>query len=269
MIDIHSHILPGIDDGSKHLEMTRDMLEESKRQGVTIQVATPHFYADRMKMDTFLKQREEALQMTLPIADELGITLLKGAEVAMFRGIGKADVESLVIQKAEAAAAEAFQNKETDGSTERTEAAGKTLKNKKLLLLEMPFRPWEERDLQEVERLLDRGFTPILAHIERFYSFQKSRETKEIMEEIFDLDVYKQVNAGEFLSFFSRGKVLKLLKESAEGPFRGAQLLGSDMHNTSSRPQCLRAARDVIEKKLGEEALDRIDSLGEALLKDC
>ena len=46
MIDFHSHILPGIDDGSKNTQMSLAMIEEEKKQGVHTIVATPHFYAD-------------------------------------------------------------------------------------------------------------------------------------------------------------------------------------------------------------------------------
>ena len=53
--DLHSHVLPGIDDGSRSIEMTGEMLEEEARQGVTEVVATPHFYAHRMQNQTPLK----------------------------------------------------------------------------------------------------------------------------------------------------------------------------------------------------------------------
>ena len=43
MIDIHSHILPGIDDGSKSIEMTLDMIKRAEREGIENIVATPHF----------------------------------------------------------------------------------------------------------------------------------------------------------------------------------------------------------------------------------
>lgn len=45
MIDFHTHILPGIDDGSRSVEMTMQMLNAETEQGVTGIVATPHFYA--------------------------------------------------------------------------------------------------------------------------------------------------------------------------------------------------------------------------------
>jgi protein-tyrosine phosphatase len=62
MIDFHTHILPGIDDGSKNIEMTMEMLEEEARQGVTEICATPHFYAHRMSFDSFLEKRGHELK---------------------------------------------------------------------------------------------------------------------------------------------------------------------------------------------------------------
>ena len=55
MIDFHSHILPGIDDGSKNTQMSLAMIEEEKKQGVHTIVATPHFYADEDSVERFLK----------------------------------------------------------------------------------------------------------------------------------------------------------------------------------------------------------------------
>ena len=51
MIDIHSHVLPGIDDGSKSVDMSLAMLKESYKQGVDTVVATPHFYIKENTID--------------------------------------------------------------------------------------------------------------------------------------------------------------------------------------------------------------------------
>ena len=58
MFDVHCHILPGIDDGSKNTDMSLVMIRRSVDQGVQGIVFTPHFYADMNSPETFLKKRE-------------------------------------------------------------------------------------------------------------------------------------------------------------------------------------------------------------------
>ena len=62
VIDFHSHILPNIDDGSKDINMSVEMLKRSKQQGIDVIVATPHFYADSNTIEHFLNKRARALE---------------------------------------------------------------------------------------------------------------------------------------------------------------------------------------------------------------
>lgn len=62
MIDFHSHILPGVDDGSKNVEMSLEMLRASAAQGVTDICLTPHFYAERNTPEKFLEKRRRAAE---------------------------------------------------------------------------------------------------------------------------------------------------------------------------------------------------------------
>ena len=56
IIDFHSHVLPGIDDGSDDVATSLAMLEASRAQGVDVVIATPHFYAEKEKMDSYLEK---------------------------------------------------------------------------------------------------------------------------------------------------------------------------------------------------------------------
>ena len=60
MIDLHCHILPGIDDGSKNLEISLNMLKMQKEQGVDKVMFTPHFKIDEMTYEEFLQKRKQA-----------------------------------------------------------------------------------------------------------------------------------------------------------------------------------------------------------------
>ena len=62
MIDLHSHILPEMDDGSKDAEMSHKMLDEMAAQGVKTVAATPHFYATRDLPEAFLERRAKAVE---------------------------------------------------------------------------------------------------------------------------------------------------------------------------------------------------------------
>ena len=129
IIDFHSHILPGMDDGSQNADMTGLMLARSAKQGVRVMAATPHFYGDRDSIDHFLKKRQKAWESAIPLAEDLGMALIAGAEVAYFDNMSQAKgIERL------------------------------TLGDSRVLLLEMPFRAWGSRDIQELERLLHSWF---------------------------------------------------------------------------------------------------------------
>lgn len=228
IIDFHSHILPGIDDGSRDVSMSLELLKESRNQGIGAVVATPHFYANNNTIDRFLDDCRIALEklrknVTFPAPE-----LVCGAEVCFFSGIGRADgVERLCIE------------------------------DTNLMLLEMPFRAWTKRDLYEVELLLHRGITPIIAHLERFYPFQNDRK---MIPELLNFPVYIQIDAECLLSWKTRRQPLKLFKDGQ------AHLLGSDCHNITSRPQNLAEGRAVLERKIGKQVLSQIDRLGAVLL---
>ena len=93
MIDFHTHILPGIDDGSRDIQMTEQMLEKEAASGVTIVYATPHFYAHRTGVSGFLAKRDASYRKVrelLETREDLP-SLRVGAEVYYFRGMGRAE----------------------------------------------------------------------------------------------------------------------------------------------------------------------------------
>ena len=96
MFDVHCHILPGIDDGSKNVQMSLDMLKMSAEQGVEGIIFTPHFYADMNSPEKFFDKRSKALAEL-----ESGLGNLSkvpkyavGAEVHYFRGMSRYDKDS-------------------------------------------------------------------------------------------------------------------------------------------------------------------------------
>lgn len=221
MTDLHTHILPSMDDGAKNADMSLEMLRMERDQGIDTVVLTPHFYRERERVEWFLERRREASKvlleklMSLPEAERNTLPrLIVGAEVAW--GPNMADWPHL--------------DKLCMGRTRN-------------LLLELPFTPWNDQMFHQLYDLMGRtGITPVIAHIERYRSIQK----KEAIEEILSMGLPVQISAEPLLHTLSRGRELKLLRE------RQAQFIASDCHNTTTRPPNVGLALKVVEAKLGE-----------------
>ena len=230
MIDFHTHVLPGIDDGSRSIEDSRKLLEESARQGVTHLVATPHFYAAQESFDHFLEKRENALNEVLKARKDWDDTprLYVGAEVYYFPRMGKADRLNELCMR---------------GSD--------------ILLLEMPFAQWDDGVVEDVESIMEKQkLRVMIAHMERYYEYQKK---KSFWDDVMDMPVMLQMNTGAFLGN-KKHLCIKLMKKY------GPAFLGSDCHNPVSRVPNLESGRQIIEKKFKSQQLERIDEMGEELL---
>lgn len=228
-IDFHTHLLPNLDDGSQSVEESREMLEALRLQGVDLAVATPHFYSNKASLDDFLEKRNKAQSLLDAACPDLQPGLRLGAEASFFRGMGKADrIAELCISGTNA------------------------------LLIEMPFSQWGRGEIAEVHQILSRGITPILAHIERYDSFQKDLTA---LNEIINLPVLLQVNAEALQQRKTRRFVFKLIDHDFP------VLLGTDCHNMQKRKPDMDAGCSVIAQKYGAAYLEQIDALGEDLLK--
>ena len=220
MTDLHMHVLPGMDDGSRDAAMSVAMLERSAAGGVDTVAATSHFYAEDNDISRFLARRRTAWgRLAEAIGDREDLPqVLLGAEVLYFGGISGVDtLDALCLEG-------------TD-----------------LLLLEMPFVPWPDRVLREVEAIQRSGLQVVAAHIERYMDIQSRR----VMEAFFDLGTFIQCNGSFFLSRRTARQALRMFRQGQ------IQFLGSDAHNLTSRPPDLGEAVQVIERKLGREAVGR------------
>ena len=224
-IDLHSHILPQLDDGSDSVEMSLAMLYQMAEQGVDVVCATSHYYAKHSSIPAFCERRAEALERLSAVLTEDLPWVLPAAEVAYFPRMEEQDLTPLCIQ------------------------------GTRTLMLEMPFADWTGLQLETVEALvLDCRYDVVLVHPERF-CFSKSNRHK--LEKLAELPIGLQVNAGSLLRWGTRRLALDLL-QMAQYP-----LLGSDCHNLTSRPPNLKEGRKVVMQKLGEAFLKKIDRYGE------
>lgn len=233
IIDFHSHLLPGIDDGSRNMETTIQILETCGVNGVDVMIATPHFYAQDCKVETFLKKRQTAYEQLMDVKQKLPANcpdIKLGAEVAYFEGIGRAERVSEL-----------------------------TVEGTSLLLLEMPFTTWNGSVLDDVEMLIHKHHLHlIIAHLERFL---KIPGNKPYIHELLEMPVTVQINAESLLEGFRSRELLKLFKKNQ------AHILGSDCHGMHRRPPNLWEGREVISRKLGADRLAEIDRYGAMLLE--
>ena len=217
MVDIHSHILPNVDDGSRSVQESLQLLKMLADQGVSRVAATPHFSADRESVEDFIRRRQFAYDSLMQEMPQGMPQIMLGAEVKYYQGISRmADLKSLCIE----------------GSS--------------LLLLEMPMARWTEYIIKELlEISCSRGVTLVLAHIERYLSLQ----SPDVWDRLLEGGVLMQVNATFFTEWRTRRRAVSMLKSSA------IHFLGSDCHRAVERPPYIKAAAEIIEKKMGSRFL--------------
>ncbi len=230
MTDFHIHVLPGMDDGSKDAETSLAMLRRSASHGVDTLAATPHFYAEENSVARFLSRRGEAYDRLMEAAGDMpGLPrLLLGAEVLYFSGISAVDGLD-----------------------------GLCLEGTDLLLLEMPFAPWTDRVLREVEVIRRGGLRVAAAHIERYMDIQPRRA----MDAFFSLGTFIQCNGAFFLSRRTAGRAARMLRRGQ------IHFLGSDAHNMTARPPNLGEAVGAMERKLGRTAVERFFAEADFLIE--
>lgn len=229
--DFHSHILPGIDDGSASVEESIAMLRMEAEQGIRRVMATPHFYAGHDSPDRFLKKRDRSeAQLRTEMAKHGGLPeILVGAEVYFFRGMSESEILPQL-----------------------------TIREKHCILIEMPPAPWPEDFVRELENIYERrGIVPIIAHIDRYIG---PLRTYGLPRRLAELPILVQANGSFFLERSTSAMAMRMLMADQ------IQLLGSDCHNLSARKPNLSAALDRIQRKLGPEAIARICEYEEKLL---
>lgn len=233
IVDFHTHILPGIDDGSGSLEESMALLRMEAEQGIGHVMATPHFYPMHDDPERFLERRKAAeARLREEMEKRSGLPRLSvGAEVYYFPGISESDILPEL-----------------------------TIGSKRCILIEMPMSVWTEHMYRELEGIaVKQGLMPVIAHMDRYI---RPFRTYGIPQRLAELPVYVQANAGFFLDRSTASMAMRLLREDK------IQLLGSDCHNLASRMPNLGPAVQTIEKRLGAGVLERICAYQDEVLAD-
>lgn len=233
VVDVHSHVLPGMDDGSTSVEESIELLRAEGRQGINHVIATPHFYAHYDSPQHFLQKRdasEHSLREAMQTINGLP-QLSVGAEVYYFRGISDSDVLDEL-----------------------------TLAGRPYILIEMPQPPWTETMYRDLEGIWSKhDIVPIIAHVDRYI---RPFRTYKIPQRLAKMPVLVQANASFFLEPSTCRMALRMLKKNR------IHLLGSDCHNLGSRKPNLGPALQMIEKHLGPAAIERIREYENKVLWD-
>lgn len=224
MIDLHSHIIFGVDDGPKTLEESEQLLIEAYHQGVRTIVATSHrrigmFETLEEKIQLNFRRVQEIVQEIAP-----DLTILYGAEVYYSNEM----LEKLKIGEIPCINKTSYVLIEFGRSTSF----------------------WEIRNA--LKNLLMLGLTPIVAHIERYHALENN---EKYLKEIIAMGCYTQVNSSSILKprfFHDKHRALKKRAKY----FLDKDLvhfIASDMHNLTKRPPYMKEAYDIISKKYGEK----------------
>jgi protein-tyrosine phosphatase len=217
MVDIHSHILPGLDDGARDWDQTLAMCQMALSDGITTMVATPHILAEVFEnTPEGIRERFEELQKRME-REVMGLTTLPGSETHL-------DLRILDWLK--------------DGSLQ-------TLNRGRYLLLELPttvFPPGLDRFL---DRLLEGGIIPVIAHPERNLGVQADPNK---LYPLVQRGVLAQVTAQSLTGEFGRqaGRCADILLRC-----HLCHVIATDAHSTTGRPPRLQAGVEKASAVVG------------------
>lgn len=219
-IDIHSHILPGVDDGAKNYEMSLRMLKCAADDGISVMILTPHHNKPGHRKIQFSEMISGAEKLRSMMSEEnVKIELYLGSELHYQSGIS-----------------------EKMGN----DMAG-TLAGSRYLLVE--FNPLADYGYirNGIYSLLMKGYYPVLAHAERY---QSVCGRKDGIEDLIEMGCYIQVNAGSVTGksgLKTRRFVKKMLQQGQ------VHFVATDAHDLEKRPPHLSECAELIRKKFGED----------------
>ena len=222
MIDIHTHLLFGVDDGPDTIEQSIEMLKRAKEQGIDAMILTPHY---RHGMFAYPNDKiEENFKLLKAPAKELGIDLYLGTEH---------HVNSMIIEYIE-------------------KKRVHTLADTQYVLAEYKHDTPFDYIAKSVRDLLRNGYIPIIAHVERYMCLHEDIGRIGWLREV---GAMIQVNANAILGmegFRVKGFTKKLLKN------RYVDFVGSDSHDLKKRANNMGKCRDYLYKKYDERYVDKI-----------
>ncbi|MEJ2070203.1 MAG: hypothetical protein P8X58_07325 [Syntrophobacterales bacterium] len=240
MIDLHVHILPGIDDGPQSLEDSLEMARLAVADGITTIVATPHLFRRktvdlqavnrpgdiRLAVDRFNQQLAEA---------EIALTVLPGCEIPLFPEIIKFIDEGSVLTI-------------NDGQ--------------RYICLELPDSVIPPATEDIIFQLSSRGLTPIITHPERnpvLYDMPQK------LQRFISLGCLAQITARSLTRGFG-WRVFRFTKRLVRNGW--IHLMATDAHSVEHRPPLMGKALKKLSKLVGDSrARDMVATIPERIIK--
>jgi protein-tyrosine phosphatase len=218
LIDLHCHLLPGVDDGAKDLQESVEMAKMAVAEGITHIVATPHhnngqYSNSKEKIMAKVREFQEALQM-----ENIPLTILPGQEPR---------INGEILQN--------FEN----GELLTINDSGK------YVLIELPSNHVPRYTEQILFDLQMKELTPIIVHPERN---QEIIENPEILYQLVKRGACTQITASSITGHFGK-KIKKFTFDLIEANL--THFIASDAHNVTTRPFRMQEAYEVIEKEFG------------------
>lgn len=225
MIDIHAHILPGVDDGSDSMEESIEMAHIAASCGTRVIAATPHCNIQRhfKNFEDSSNCREIYQQFKEAIAREkIPLQVVRGMEI-----FGVGDIQQMIKERKLI-----------------------SLNHSGYYLIEFPFDMHPEEITDSLDGVFRAGGIPVMAHPERYYCVQ---DTPNLIYDWMKDGVLTQVNKGSFLGDFGRNEertAVTLLEHNL------ITCLASDCHGTQWRAPDMRDIRRYIRSRAYEETAD-------------
>lgn len=220
MIDLHCHILPGIDDGAGNIDDSLSLLREQKAQKVKSVVFTPHFNYDKVSINEFEAARENSLRTLTENGEfkKMNISFKVGAEVYFSVSLADNEIGSLCFS------------------------------DTNYILIELPLEIKPHGLMYTIDNVINRGYIPIIAHVER-YAYVSNNPI--ILYDLINKGCLAHINAEALLNKGKRSSVcLKYIKWGL------VQLICSDCHSMKHRPPNLEEAYAFLSRNLGKEYVD-------------
>lgn len=233
MVDLHTHILPAVDDGAKDLNESLALIDSLKSQGIDEICLTSHYYPYEMSPEDFIAKRSMAYNRLKSGLENRQIKLVLGAEVQLNDILfNNGDLKDFCIE------------------------------GTNYMLLELPYTDKFESGLvSKLDKFIDMyGIIPIIAHAERYLPVQKH---PHLCAQFKECGCLIQLNCD---SVIERGKLNRTVKKLIKNGL--CDLLGSDCHNTGARPANFKAATDVLCNNYGYGIIEFFESNAQRVLQN-